>query len=553
MSTAVQHRSAARVEPAVHGAGAATTVHGAARLLRLALRRDRLRTPSWAAVVGVLILASARSVRDLYDSPEELLAYARLVRGNTLMILQAGPGYGLDDPTVGAVLMNETALWTAVLVAVLGILTAVRHTRADEQAGRVELVRSAPVGRHAPLAAAFAGVVIAQGAVAATVAVGLLLMGFAAGGSVAFGAALFGVGVVFGAAALVCAQMAVSSRSAVGLGLGLLGVAFVLRAVGDVGDGRISWLSAVAWSQSVRPFADERWWALLLPAVSTAVFVAAAVRIEARRDLGGGVLRPRAGPASASDRLGSPAGLSWRLLRPTTVGWLGGLAALGAFYGAVAVQAEDMLEEQPELAEWLALTSGASVTDGYLATAVLVVSLFAGAAVVAAVLRLRSEEEAGRGDVVLAAPVSRQRWALGHLVAVAGVALVVQVGSGLATGVAAAVSLQSPGAALRVTAASLAMVPALAVLAGLTFALWALWPRWSPAAWTFVAVAITVGVFGPLLRLPAWAAALSPFHHVPSMPAESMRWGPLVALVGVAVTAVLVGLVALHRRDVGDG
>ena len=38
---------------------------------------------------------------------------------------------------------------TAAVAALMSIFTLVRHTRAEEEAGRLELVRSAPVGRHA--------------------------------------------------------------------------------------------------------------------------------------------------------------------------------------------------------------------------------------------------------------------------------------------------------------------------------------------------------------------------------------------------------------------
>ena len=41
-----------------------------------------------------------------------------------------------------------------VLIAVAVILTVIRHTRADEEAGRAELLDSTAVGRYAGLTAA---------------------------------------------------------------------------------------------------------------------------------------------------------------------------------------------------------------------------------------------------------------------------------------------------------------------------------------------------------------------------------------------------------------
>ena len=50
----------------------------------------------------------------------------------------------------------------------------------------------------------------------------------------------------------------------------MLGLAFLLRAVGDSTTGArwLSWLSPIGWAQQLRPFAGERWWVLVLPALT---------------------------------------------------------------------------------------------------------------------------------------------------------------------------------------------------------------------------------------------------------------------------------------------
>ncbi len=88
-----------------------STFTGTRRLLWLVLRRDRFRIAMWMFGLVGLMAVSASSIVALYTTPEELEGYARTVRGNSALIIQAGPGYGLDDPTLGAVVMNETAQW----------------------------------------------------------------------------------------------------------------------------------------------------------------------------------------------------------------------------------------------------------------------------------------------------------------------------------------------------------------------------------------------------------------------------------------------------------
>jgi ABC-2 type transport system permease protein len=141
--------------------GRSDSTAGIGHLVRLVLRRDRLRIALWWTAIVGLIVVTAASITGLYHTPAELETYGRLVRGNSALIVQSGPGYGLDNPTTGAVMMNESAIWTIIGVALMSVFMTVRHTRTEEESERAELIRAAPVGRHAPLVAALIGVAIA--------------------------------------------------------------------------------------------------------------------------------------------------------------------------------------------------------------------------------------------------------------------------------------------------------------------------------------------------------------------------------------------------------
>ena len=80
--------------------------------------RDRVRIVLWVGGLVAVVVATVESISGLYSTPAELEQYARIVQaGNTALIVQAGPGYGLDDPTLGAVMMNELSVWVTIAVA----------------------------------------------------------------------------------------------------------------------------------------------------------------------------------------------------------------------------------------------------------------------------------------------------------------------------------------------------------------------------------------------------------------------------------------------------
>ena len=114
-----------------------------------------------------------------------------------------------------------------------------RHTRAEEESGRDELVRAAAVGRQAPMTAAVVDALLAN------VALGLLrrrsawsTYPLAVADSIALGVGLTLRGWVFTGIALVAAQLTASTRAMYGIAGAVIGVAYVLRAIGDVGDAR---------------------------------------------------------------------------------------------------------------------------------------------------------------------------------------------------------------------------------------------------------------------------------------------------------------------------
>lgn len=524
---------------------------GTLRLLRLALRRDRVRIVVWALAVAALVGVSSSSVSSIYESRSEQLEYGRLVRGNAAMIIQSGPGYGLDDPSVGAILMNETAIWTIILVAILGITATVRYTRLEEETARAELVRSAPVGRHAGSAAALLALLVTQSAVAVAVLAVLLAGGFGAIGAVAFGSGLVAAGMAFSAVALVTAQLAASSRAASGMAMAALGVAFVTRAYGDVSAPWSSWLSPIHWTQAVRPFAGERWGALVLSVAFTVALLAVATRLSEHRDFGGGLLAQRPGRAEATRHLTSPLALAARLHRGAVTGWAVGTVTVGLFFGVIADEAQQMVEDNPEVADLLAQAGGGSVTDSYLASGLLFVGLIAGGFVVAAILRMRAEESAARVDPLLATPTGRLDWAFSHLIVAMASMVGLMLAGGSAVGIGAALVLGDASYITAMIAAAAVMSAGVSVLGGVAFALCAGAPRFAPAAWGVMVASAALGVLGQALDLPMWARNLSPFQHVPRLPAASFAPLPVALLAATTTALVALGAIALPRRDLG--
>ncbi|OOK78619.1 putative aBC transporter membrane-spanning protein [Mycobacterium kansasii] len=165
--------------------------------------------PLWVLLLSVpLATVYVSSIEKVYPAQQDRAGFAASIAASPAQRALYGQVY---NDSLGAV-----GLWKAgmfhTLIAVAVILTVIRHTRADEETGRAELIESTSVGRYASLSAALLLSFSASIATGAIGAAGLLTTKVAPAGSLAFGAALAGSGLVFTAVAAAAAQLSPSAR-----------------------------------------------------------------------------------------------------------------------------------------------------------------------------------------------------------------------------------------------------------------------------------------------------------------------------------------------------
>ncbi|WP_431934764.1 ABC transporter permease [Micromonospora sp. RP3T] len=521
---------------------------GTRHLARLILRRDRVLLPLWVLVLAVLPMSYATSFFELFPTAAERAAYTEGTARNPSIVALLGPVYG---DSVGALTAQRSG-FLLVIVALASLLTVIRHTRTEEEAGRRELLGGSVLGRYAGLTAALLVTYAADLLLGLLTAAGLASTGLPAAGSWAYGLAAASTGMVFATLGGLAAQLSETAGGSRGIGLAGLGAAFGLRLVGDTaGNDWPSWLSPLGWAARVRAYEGDRWWVLLLPLAATVLLAALAYPVSVRRDLGAGLLPPRLGPATADGALSGPFGLAWRLHRGQLLWWSVGFGLLGLILGGAAEAAGRSVEGNPRLEEIMARLGGASgLADAYLGATLSLAGLAAAGYGIQAALRMRAEESAGRAEPVLATGTRRSTWLLSHVAFALLGPVVVLAATGLATGLTYGFSVGDvPRQVGRMLGAGLAQAPAAWVLAGLAVLLHGLLPRFASAAWAVLALCVLLGQLGAVLNLNQWLLDLSPFTHTPQVLRATWTPAPLFLLTALAVTLTLAGLQTFRRRD----
>src|SRR5258707_2474238 len=279
-----------------------------------------------------------------------------------------------------------------------------RHGRADEEPGRLELVGWAAVDRQTPLAGARVMRVGATRGLAVLTPVALTLLGVPIAGSLALALAIAGSGLVFTAVAAACAQIAGTARGARGLAIGVVGVPYLLRAIGDSagphGPRWLSWLSPIGWAELIRSFGAIRWWVLALPVLVAVGAAVPAGVLAVRRDYDAGMLPQRPGPARGSAWLRSTLGLAWRLHRGTLAGWLTGALIFGVIVGSAAKGIGGLLPSS-QIRHIVTTPRGSfAITNAHLGALLGFTGRIAAGDTVFALVPLRSPGSSGHADPV---------------------------------------------------------------------------------------------------------------------------------------------------------
>jgi len=542
-------------------------------LIKFIFRRERLITTTWIALLVLSSMGIAPAMAEMFSDTESRNQFAAAFN-NPIMIAMMGPIYGADNYTSGAMYGGMMLLWYSIAVAIMNIFFVVRHTRADEQTGRVEVVRSLPTGRLANLNATLISAVIINLLVGLLTGLGLAVLNVDTmdlTGSLVYGAATAAVGIVFASITAIFAQLFTNSGGASGMAFVSIGVFYTIRAIGDMlGIEIISCISPLGLVLRTQAYTGNQIWpslVLLVIAFGLSVF---ALKLNSKRDLGQGFVAARPGRSVASSALQSPFGLAWRLLRTQLIIWAIVMFTLGAMYASVVGQIDSFISDSPEYMEVLGVPldvlptlsqadQAKMIVESFGIFVTLMMTLVAIVPLINAVMKVRNEEKDGRSENVITKAVPRCKYMAGYVILAYIASVVMQFLTGIGLYITADVVTQQAGEANPFVFSELmqsffAFLPALWIMIGFTVFLIGLLPRATGLAWGYFGIVAFTSFIGRLVFTDnlEWVMNITPLHFV-SQP-EPLKdyvisYPPLFIMTAVAAVLTAIGFIAFKKRD----
>lgn len=513
-----------------------------ATLVKAYLRRSRWALLAWVLVLGLLPALMVLSTSIGYPTQADRDAFARESMASVAQLALRGPVF---EASTGGLVAWTLASSGSLVGAVVALIMIVRYTRSDEQAGRLELELAGRLTRGDQLRAALVVVGGAGLAVGVVGFLGLVAAGMDVTGSAVLGLVLAASILFFTAVGAVCAQLAADPGAAGGLGAIVLGVFFLVAALGDALGSPLVWASPFGWARHAQAFVANRFWAPLIPLVLTVLLGWLALRLNRARDYGTGPITPRPGQATAAAWIRSPLTLAIRLQRGTAIGWTATLTLLGLLLGSVLTGLDQQLAGSAF--EEFARRRGGSVGEVFFQFVLYVLAQLAAMAALAAVLTLRQDETDGLAELTLARRVARRAWSVSWWLVAVGTATAILLGIGLGA------ALSSGAWSLPLD--TLAYLPAALTIIGLALALVGWAPRVAVAAsWTVLGLLILLDLFAEFNLVPSdLVGRISPFAatfgglFAGGLPATLL----VLTIVGLGLGAFGIG--GLRRRDLRLG
>ncbi len=520
-------------------------------IARRSFADGRTRTFSFALLFGLVALIQVVGYRHSFPTLKDRIGFAQSFGDNKAVRLFYGVPH--DLLTVGGYAAWRVAGTLSIFAAMWGLLAAVRALRAEEEAGRQELVLAGAVARRTAYVAALLAVAAGAALIWLATFAGLFAGRLSAGGSAYLALVTVSPVPVFVGIGALASQLAPTRRMALEIGTVALGFTLVLRVLADTSSGLewLRWATPLGWAEQMRAFAGPRPEVLVLPLLASALLGVAAGLIAVRRDVGNGLLPSRDSRVPRLSLLSSPTAQALRGERGSLLGWLAGIGFFAVIFGLLSntfasAHLSASLRQQIHKVGGASIVTPSGALGFYFLMFVLAIGLFACSQIAA----VRREEADQRLETLFALPVGRASWLGGRLaLAALGSALLALVAGLFAWAGAAS---QGVGVSLAdMIEAGANCLPAALLFLALGALAFALVPRASAGiAYGLVSVAFLWELFGALLGAPAWTLDLSPFHHVGLVPAQPFKATAAVAMLALALLAALLAIRIFERRDI---
>lgn len=528
-----------------------TLIYNWRALLKAHIFKAKVNLLVWIGAISLFIIGVGGAYPALFSDSEELIGLVNAMK-NPVMVAMFGPVFEIDPPQLAAIFSNQMLLLNMIMVAIMSIFVTAKMTRGDEEEGMLESLLALPVGR---LSNAVCVMFIVTGMnliIGGLVGVGLPFISnesFTFSGTFIFGFALSSTGILFSAITLLFAQIFESNRSVMALSFITLGTMYLLRGGFDVAESVLTLIIPLSWPLYAKPFIENNGILNILTIGFAFAIILGALRLNYKRDLHAGYIKPRRGKAEASMVLKTHPGFILKLLTPTILAWLITLFILGVSYGSIFGDLDTFIENN-EIFKAMFLSGEYALNVQFMSIIMMVIAIVSGIGPIMMINHLAGEEKRNHTDILYSGNLSRQKnLGLYALFAVIGSIVFLCFGIlGMLSGVM--FSMDDPIETYLIVQAGIVYLPASLLMVSLSILLVGISPQKMYLIWIYLGYSFFVVYIGNIINLPSFLQWGSPYGHISQLPVEPYNILSSMLLMVFAFMFTMIGVKAYKTRDI---
>ncbi len=520
------------------------------KLFRFLLRRSYLNLFWWLGGIFGLTFIITKTFSGFYTTPEELLGIIETMK-NPAMTFMVGPGYGLYNYTIGAMIAHQMLLFTAVSVSIMSILIVIRYTKTDEEEGLIEMIKSLPVGRVSNLIAVILVMLLFNLFLVLIIGFGLPLLKIESvnlSGSLLYGAILGSVGLFFVSLTCLLVQLINDSKKVMMVSFSLLGLFYLIRGFGDLGLETLSLFSPLGLILRTEVYVNNYWEPLLILLIISLTLIIISLYLNSILDLNAGFISLEFKYKETS--LKNLFSLIIKLEKIMIISWLIGIFLLSVSYGAVFGDIETFFQSNEIYQKLLPMIKGASFEEQFLVIINAVLAMIGTIPLLIMIFKINSEEKKGYLEHLLSKPLSRCRVLINYLIITIIFSLLILLMSSWGLYLPLSLIMIKSFSFFTIFLSFLVYLPALFLMIGLSIFFLGSFPHKKIFMWLYLGFSFIVIYFKELLKIPKWVLKLSPFGHISLYPLEEINLFKSALLLIIGLIFIMIGLFNYHKRDI---
>lgn len=535
-----------------------TAVKSSASVVRgFVFKRSLKSAAIWAFIIIIYMASKSIGYAKLYTTPASREKFAATFANNIGINAILGKPHAVN--TVGGYTAWNGIGIVVIVLSIWTLLLATKYLRGEEDNNRTEMVLSSRLDLKNYTISTLAGLGLSLLVLFVALIIGFMVIGadkqvgFSAVAAAYFALSCISAGVMFLAVGALTSQIMPTRTRASSLGALIFGVAFLIRAAGDVSSH--SWLidlSPLGWIEKLQPLANTQplWF---IPIVLFSLIVSLlALKIASQRDLGDSILADSGAAADHYGLLNSLYGLSFRLSRMTLLSWGAALFVLALFYGVLTKSASQALNQSASVHK--AFSKLANTQDVAIATVFLGIAFFLYMVVLMcfatnAMSKVRDEEANQALDNVLVRPQSRISWLLSRISYIVLALIILAVVASLGSYIGTATQHLSLSFSSILLAGFNTIAPAIFSL-GFCMMVLGFIPRltsvlgYALVGWCFLVQMLASG-----LNLNHWILDSNLLYHINFAPAVHANWTSNIIITCIGLLLAGIGMMRFNRRD----